>query len=157
MTLNLTCTFSCICNCNLVTFHVPFPKKYSEWEQCHLQNVMLFLWNLCMVFVDTVLIEYIVYCFHPLYLVSVCVWMKPYMASLSFVLNLANTKGIHHRTSRKNSHWCHWILRSRHWERIFQKIFTFLNIEIKGLYAGFYLINKRSKQNILALCVFNDP
>lgn len=34
-----------------------------------------------------------------------------------------------------------------------QTVFTFPNTEIKGLYTGFYLINKRSKQNIL---VFND-
>lgn len=35
-----------------------------------------------------------------------------------------------------------------------QTFFTFPNTEIKGLCTGFYLINKRSKQNILeALCV----
>lgn len=38
-----------------------------------------------------------------------------------------------------------------------QTFFSFLNTEIKGLYAGFYLINKSFAQNILALCVFNDP
>lgn len=39
----------------------------------------------------------------------------------------------------------------------FQTFFSFLNNEIKGLYAGFYLINNSPAQNILGLCVFNDP
>lgn len=38
-----------------------------------------------------------------------------------------------------------------------QTFFSFLNTEIKGLYAGFYLINKSPAQNILGFCVFNDP
>jgi len=38
-----------------------------------------------------------------------------------------------------------------------QTFFTFPNTEIKGLHSGFYLINKKCKQNILVLCVFNDP
>lgn len=113
-----------------------------------------------------------VYCVHPFafsMLVRVCVctwvcvlvccekskfWMKPYTASLRFVLKLANTKGIHYRTSGQP-------LMSPSFEvqtpGESQTIFTFPSAEIRGLYAGFYLINKTSKaKHFSSLCVLRS-
>lgn len=74
------------------------------------------------------------------------------------LLNLANTKGKEQRTKNKQREEPLMSLKSEvQTLGEIRTFFTFSNTGIRGLHTGFYRINKRFKQNILGLCVFNDP
>lgn len=69
--------------------------------------------------------------------------MKPDLASLSFVLHLLNTKGIHQRTSRQSSQPLMSLNGEVQTPGDIQTFSSFLNTELKGLYSSFYLKKTR--------------